>query len=35
MEWQHRRNRTKAEKKNDEPRSGTDWSFVAAAIAVA
>jgi hypothetical protein len=32
MEWQHRRNRTKAEEKNEEPRSGTSWWFVAGAV---
>jgi hypothetical protein len=32
MEWQHRRNRTKAEEKNEEPRSGTNWWFVAGTV---
>ncbi len=29
MEWQHPRDRTKAQEKNEEPDSGTSWWFVA------
>jgi hypothetical protein len=35
MEWRHPRGRTTVEAKKEEPRSGTEWSFVAAAVAVA
>jgi hypothetical protein len=35
VNWKHPRNRTKAESKKEEPKTGTDWSFVAAAIGVA
>jgi hypothetical protein len=32
MDWQHRRDRTKAEEKSEEPRSGTNWWFVAGVV---
>jgi hypothetical protein len=35
MYWKHKRNRSTAEAKKHEPRTGTRWSFVAAAVAVA
>jgi hypothetical protein len=35
MQWMHRRDRSKAQQKKEETRSGTRWSFVAAAVAVA
>ncbi|ELZ31087.1 hypothetical protein C474_09639 [Halogeometricum pallidum JCM 14848] len=35
MNWKHRRDRTTAEAKKEEPKSGTDWSFVAAALGAA
>jgi hypothetical protein len=35
MNWKHKRNRTSAESKKHEPRTGTRWSFVAAAVTIA
>jgi hypothetical protein len=35
MNWTHKRDQSKAEQKKKEARSGTKWSFVAAAITVA
>lgn len=35
MEWKHRRDRTKAEMKKTETKAGTNYWFMAAAIAVA
>jgi hypothetical protein len=35
MEWHHPRGRSKVETKKEEPSSGTEWSFVAAAVAFA
>jgi hypothetical protein len=35
MKWQHKRNRTTAQAKKDEPDAGTNWSFVAASMIAA
>ncbi len=35
MNWKHRRNETTAAQKQTETRSGTKWSFIAAATAIA
>ncbi len=35
MNWKHKRDRTTAEAKKHEPRTGTKWSYVAAAAAIA
>ncbi|SDQ93027.1 hypothetical protein SAMN05216278_3096 [Halopelagius longus] len=35
MQWNHRRNQTKAEQKKNESKSGTKWSFIAAATVIA
>jgi hypothetical protein len=35
MSWKHRRNEHRAAQKETETRSGTRWSFVAAAIGAA
>ncbi len=35
MNWKHKRNRSSVEAKQHEPRTGTRWSFVAAAVAIA
>jgi hypothetical protein len=35
MDWMHRRNRSEAQRKKEETRAGTRWSFVAAAVTVA
>ena len=35
MNWQHKRNRTKAEAKKTETTAGTRWDFIAAAIVAA
>jgi hypothetical protein len=35
MNWKHRRDRTKAEAKNEETQTGTNWSFIAATLVAA
>lgn len=35
MQWKHRRGRSKVEAKKEESKSGTKWSFIAAATVVA
>ncbi len=35
MNWTHKRNRRKADRKKEEAGSGTSWSFVAAATVIA
>ncbi|ADQ65911.1 hypothetical protein C499_11933 [Halogeometricum borinquense DSM 11551] len=35
MNWKHRRDRTKAESKKEETKTGTKWSFIAAAVGAA
>jgi hypothetical protein len=35
MNWNHRRNQPNAEAKKSETKTGTNWSFIAAAAAIA
>jgi hypothetical protein len=35
MNWNHPRDRTTAEVKQNEPRTGTRWSYIAAAASIA